>query len=109
MGIQIHLFLETNLRQQFYGIFTDLLLNFLLIPLIIFPFLSQQLTGQHDVLQSGILGKQVEVLEYQTEVQSLLANFLFLQGGGVGGIENCVAVDQYLSFIGSFQKVQAPQ
>ena len=53
-----------------------------------------------DVLQHGILGKQLKILEYQTKVQPVLSNFFFTaakQGNPING--NGAAV-------GIFQEVQ---
>ena len=69
----------------------------------------QQLPGQGDVLQGGVLGKQVEGLKHQPEVEPLFPHLALPLGGGVGGVKKRLAVDDDLSLVGGLQKVQAPQ
>ena len=53
--------------------------------------------------------KQVEVLEHQTEMEPLFADFAFLLGGRVGGIPHGLAVHLDNTRVRPFQKVQAAQ
>ncbi len=53
--------------------------------------LCQQFAGQRDILQGGVLWKEIEVLEYQPEVEPLGADVPLILGGAVLGAENCSA------------------
>ena len=64
---------QAHLGQQLLGLGLDLLTGSrFLLALEVRPLLGQQLTGQRDILQGGVLGEQVEGLEDQPEVEPLI-------------------------------------
>ena len=83
----------------------DLLLMLLKIRLL----LRQKLLGQHDILQSRILWKQVERLEYHPEVQTLGAKSLFLLPARHGSVKKRLAPHRDRTAIRRFQKIQTTQ
>ena len=66
-------------------------------------------TRQHHVLQGGVLGEEVEVLEHQAEVEPLFSDLALLLGGGVGGVPHGLAVHLDDAGIRALQEVQAAQ
>ena len=72
-------------------------------------FLGQQFSGQRDILEGGVLGEQVEVLEYQAEMETLGPDLLFLLRGGVSSVKDHISIDGDDAAVGFFQKIQAPQ
>jgi hypothetical protein len=73
------------------------------------PLGSHQLPGQHDVLQRRVLGKKIEGLEHQPEVKALAADLPLQLGGGVGGVEEGLALHAYGAAVGPLQKVEAAE
>ena len=83
MGVMVRPVAQAHLGQQAAGFLFQLIVDLAAVLLVVGPFPGQQLTRQHDVLQRGVLGEQVEVLEHQTEVQPLFAHLALPLGGGV--------------------------
>ena len=100
---------EAHLRQQRPRLLLDLSKDLALVLLVIRAFLRQKLACQHHILQRGVLGEQVEVLEHQTEMQPLFADGLLALGAGVGGAPQRFARDGDRAGVGRLQKVQAAQ
>ena len=65
--------------------------------------------GQGDVLEGGVLGKEVEGLEDQPEVKPLFPHVGLPLGGGVAGVEEGLPVDQDAALVRGLQEVEAPQ
>lgn len=104
-----HLIFQAHISKQLLGSIKDALVDFFLIVAVVLLFLGQQLTGKHNIFQRSILRKQIEALEYQTEVKSLLAYLLLLLSGRIIGIKKHFVVNDYLTFIGLSEEVQATQ
>ena len=88
VGVVAHPVLEAHLGQQALPLGPDggqVLPGFL-------P-LGHEFPGQGDVLQGGVLGEEVEVLEHQAEVEALAADLPLPLGGGVGGVEEDLVPD----------------
>ena len=71
--------------------------------------MQRQLWRQGQVVHHLVLGKQVELLEYQAKVQAVFANLFIGQGGGVVCVDQRLSVHGDGAAAGGLQKVQAPQ
>ncbi len=89
MGIGVRLVAEAHLLQQPLRLF----LVFLRCAA------PQQVRGQGDVFQYGILGEKVKVLEYQAEMEPVFPCFRLALG------KKLLSVYPDLSLIGGFQEV----
>ena len=87
----------------------DLLQDLLFICLVVRTFPGQQLAGQRNVLEGGILGKQVEGLEHKTEMQPLFPQLRAAGGGGAAAVKDDLPVDADRAAVRRFQEVQAAE
>ena len=109
MRIEIHLFLQPDLRQKFLCTGGNLCVDLFFSRFVIRLLLCQQFACQHDILPGRILREQVEILEHEAEVQPLAADFALLLRIGVGVVEERFIVHHDLSLVGNGQKIEAPQ
>ena len=100
---------QAHLGQKLLCLLFQLGMDGFFVGLVIRALLCQQLTGQHHVLQGGVLRKEVEVLEYQTKVQPLFAHLAFPLGGGVGGVPHGLAVHLDDAGVRPLEEIQAAQ
>ena len=70
---------------------------------------GQKLPRQHHVFQRGVLGKEVEVLEHEAEVEALFPHLALPLGGGVGGVPHGLAVHPDDAGVGPLEEVEAAQ
>ena len=61
----------------------DIRKNLFLSALEVRLLLREKFLGKGDVLQGSVLGKQVEGLEYQSEVKAFFSNLAFLLSGRI--------------------------
>ena len=108
-GVVVRAVTQTHLGQQLPALGLDLLQDLLPVGFEVGPFLAEELLGQGDVPQGGVLGEQVEGLEHQAEMEPLFPHLALPLGGGIVGVEQSVPLDDDLPLVGGLQKVQAPQ
>ena len=101
--------LQAHLFQQGHTLFVNGGEDLFLVGLEVRALLGHEPLGQGHVFQGGVLGKEVEALENQAEVQALAADLLLLLGGGVGGVEERLPPDDDAAGVGGLQEVQAAQ
>ena len=107
MRVGIHPAAQSYPCKEFPGFFVYIDLG-LLHAAAIGVFREHQLRSKLYVLQRGILGKQVEGLEYQSKVQPLFT-YLLLAWDGVGiRVEQRLSVYGYLPLVRAFKEVQTP-
>ena len=109
VGVVPHPVAEPHLRQQLLGLVLYLLVDLLLAAFVVRPLLGQQLAGQHHVLQSGILGKQVEGLEHHPKVEPPIPQFAVRELVLAGGVKDRLPVDGHGALVRLFQVGQAAQ
>ncbi len=83
----------------------DLLVDFLFSCFVVRLFGCQKLFCQHDIFQGSVLWKEVEGLEYQSEMQPFFTHGGFLPGGRVGRVKKDIAAYPYDSPVRTFQKI----
>ena len=99
IGIVPHLVLQTYPGQKLLALFLDLLRG----------AFTQQGRGKGHILKSGVLGKQIKILENQTKMQPILADGFVIQSCGIVAVIKHLATDTDGAAVGSLQKVQTPQ
>ena len=109
MGVAVQPVLEAHLGQKPRRLLPDPGENRLLVGLVVRPLPGQQGAGQHDVLQGGVLGKEVEALEYQAEVEALAADLSLALDGGVGSVKEELVPHGNAPAVGALQEVEAPE
>ncbi len=109
MRIVFHPVGKPHLAQQFLCLLLDGEQTFLFLRLVVWRFLCKQLPCEHDVLQCGVLRKQVERLEHETKMKAFPADFLLLCGGGIGSVKQRLPIYGNHAAVRFFQKVQAAQ
>jgi hypothetical protein len=83
VGIICHTVAQPHLPQKFCRVFFDPCMDAFPVCLIIWLFFRQQFFCQHNILQSRILGKQVEGLKNQSKMQPFFTDFRFLLGNRI--------------------------
>ena len=81
----------------------------LFLRLVVRALLRQQLGRERDVLQRRVLREEVEALEHQPEVQPLAAHVRLAARGGVGGVEEQLAVYGDAAAVRRLEEVEAAQ
>ena len=82
-------------------------LYLVLSPLVIGTFFRQQQSCQGNVLQGRILREEVERLENEPEVQTLLTYAFLAPGNGIGSVEYDFSVYGDSACIGSLKEIEA--
>ena len=99
VGVVVRPVGQTHLRQKLPAGLSNLLFA------LAASLLGQQFPGQGNVLQRCVLGKEVEVLEHQPEVEPLLADVLFRLGGGGRRVKDDIAFYGNSAVVRPLQKV----
>ena len=100
---------EAHFGQQLPAFGLDLLQNLLFVLLEVGLLLGQQFPGQGHVFQRRVLGKEVEGLKYQAEVEALFPHLALPLGGGIVCVEDDRPAHRDGAAVGLFQKVEAAQ
>ena len=107
--IVLHTVGESHLPQQISCLLLDREQLFLFVRPVVGRFLREQLSGEHDILQCGVLRKQVEGLEYQTEMKAFAPDLALLSGGGIIGVKQGFPVHADDAAVRPLQEVQTAQ
>ena len=109
MRIIVHPVIQPHLCQKNLCLYLDGGQDFTFSFFKIRLLCGEKLFGKHYIFQSGMLRKQIKVLEHQTKMQSFFTDHGFLSGCRDRGIKKCFAIYPDNSVIRMFQKVQAAE
>ena len=71
--------------------------------------LGQKLAGQHHILEGRVLGKEVEGLKDQTEMEPFLPDLALPPGGRISGVEEDLVPDGDAPLVRRLQEIKASQ
>ena len=91
MGVVARPLRQAHLGQKLPGLRLEAGVDGLFVGLVAGLLPGQKLPRQHHVFQRGVLGKEVEVLEHEAEVEALFPHLALPLGGGVGGVPHGLA------------------
>src|SRR5699024_480007 len=95
--------------KQFPSFSFDVCQNLFFSALEIGLFLRQKLLGKGNIFQSGVLGKQVKGLEYQSEVKAFFSNLTFFLGGRISRVKQSFSMYGDTALIRGFKKIQTSE
>ena len=84
---------EAHLMQQLPGSGLDVREDVFFVGSEIRALLGQKLAGQHHILEGRVLGKEVEGLKDQTEMEPFLPDLALPPGGRISGVEEDLVPD----------------
>ena len=106
MGIILHPFSQAHLQKKRLGLLLNLLVNLFFPGLVVRLLLCQELSCQHHIAQGRVLGKEIEGLEHQAEVEALPADLRLLLGLADACVKKRLTVHPDDAGIRLFQKIQ---
>ena len=100
---------EAHLMQQLPGSGLDIREDVFFAGPEIRTLLGQKLAGQHHILEGRVLGKEVEGLKDQTEMEPFLPDLALPPGGRISGVEEDLVPDGDAPLVRRLQEIKASQ
>ena len=100
---------EAHLMQQLPGSGLDVREDVFFVGSEIRALLGQKLAGQHHILEGRVLGKEVEGLKDQTEMEPFLPDLALPPGGRISGVEEDLVPDGDAPLVRRLQEIEASQ